>query len=140
MKKLFLLLGTAKLLDTLFRMGSEILLLSRYFMWTTISALLVLLGTLGNYYLIHAIGVEGAPLATMVTLLIGGAISTYVLWKKLALHPFSRPLLAWVMLVFALLATLYMLPAYPIPWVDASMRTFCIFAFYGTMRWVIANG
>ncbi|MEM7361786.1 MAG: hypothetical protein AAF335_02120 [Bacteroidota bacterium] len=137
MKWLFLLLGIAKLFDTLFRMGSEILLLSPYFVWATVSALLVLLGTLGNYYLIYAIGVEGAPIATVLTLVIGGTISSYVLWRKLGLHPFSWQLLAWVAAVSALFTLFYVFPAHPIPWVNTSMRTFCIFALYQTMHRII---
>ena len=95
MRRLFLLLGLGKLIDNLFRMGSEILLLSRYFSWSIIGGVLLPLGIWANYRLISLLGIYGASIATGVVLLLGGSVSCLVVWKKLRVHPWSWQLIGW---------------------------------------------
>ena len=135
MKQLFLLLGIAKLIDNLFRMGSEILLLSRYFMWSIVSGGLVLLGTFANYRLILSMGMYGASLATGMTLLIGGSISSGLIWHRLGIHPWSWSLLCWIGITLVVLGTLVIVPPLPNVWLDILMRTIFILAVYGGGYW-----
>lgn len=117
MKQIFFFLGIAKLLDSLCRMASEILLLSRHFIWATLSGALLVFGTIANYYMINEMGVQGAPLATVLMLLLGGGINALIVWKKLGLHPLSWKLLYWGGCMVAILMALYFFHA--TIWVDS---------------------
>lgn len=135
MKPLFLFLGSAKLLDNLFRMGSEILLLSRYFMWSLVGGGLLVVGTLMNYYMIQATGMYGASIATGITLLLGGGISCSVIWYRFHMHPWSWQLLGWIGVTLTGLGGQTFLPALPSSWLDLCVRTGFVAIVYGGAWW-----
>lgn len=94
MKLLFLVIGLGKLIDSFFRLGHEVLLFSRHFLWSLLSTFLVVVGVLGNYFFIRYIGVLGASCATALFFALSGGVSGWLVQQRFGLFPWSlKPLL-----------------------------------------------
>ena len=130
MKGLFLCIGLSKLIDNIFRLGSEIVILSPYFTWGIVNALLLLLGIGNNYFMIRWIGVLGASIATGMTLLLGGGFSLFLIWYKLKINPWSVQL-AWAIGITLLgILAIHCLPICSSAYVDILMRTTFLSLFF----------
>jgi O-antigen/teichoic acid export membrane protein len=72
--------------------GASVIILgtSKYYRYQTVLMLfLIFLVLITNYFLIPVMGVEGAALASLISVLIGSAFRIYLIWIKTGLWPFD---------------------------------------------------
>ncbi len=106
-KFVVLFLAITKLLDALFSLGSDIVIMSEYFRFNIIS--LIILGSLTvitNMIMIPKYGITGAAGATAISYLIYNLSTCFYVFKKFKMHPFSpKILLIPVMIISSYLFT-----------------------------------
>lgn len=86
-----LIIGCGKLMDMATGANGSILLLSRFYRWDLLfNVLLVLLTFSTNWLLIPRYGVEGAAIATALSLIIYNAIKYLFVRNRYGLSPFTR--------------------------------------------------
>lgn len=84
------ILGIGRLVDLSFSFGNAVLRYSRYYIWSLAYTLIVaLLTVLLNLVLIERMGMEGAAVATLITLLVSYLFQQVTLWNKLRLSPIT---------------------------------------------------
>ncbi len=90
-KWVVLTLGLARLIDLSFSFGNAILRYSRHYIWSLVYTIFVAILTVSlNYLLIEQIGLEGAALATLLTLIVSYIFQQAILWRKLRLTPITK--------------------------------------------------
>jgi O-antigen/teichoic acid export membrane protein len=98
-KYVILILGLARVLDMLTGVNTEIISYSKNYRYNFYFIILLALSSIGfSWLLIPIFAVNGAALATLVSLAIYNFLKFAVLWSKFKLQPFSWPIL-WVMLI-----------------------------------------
>lgn len=93
-KYVVLIIGFAKLVDMSTGINSEIILNSPYFNINFIFNIIISFFTVTlNYLLIPILGLEGAALSSLVSIIVFNTLKIYYLWIKLKIHPFSYKIL-----------------------------------------------
>jgi O-antigen/teichoic acid export membrane protein len=87
-------IGMGKISDIIFSVNGEILLYSKYYKFNVIATIIMFLAVVGlNLLLIPKFGLEGAAIASFLSMLIFNLIKYVFLKIKLNLEPFSWPLI-----------------------------------------------
>lgn len=108
-KNVVLLLGLAKLVGMAFGLNSVVLTHSIYFRVNVL--FIVLLGCLtvaSNFYFIPRLGMQGAALATLISISIFNIVKFVFIWAKMDMQPFTKStliafglgLITWILLTF----------------------------------------
>jgi len=137
-KSVVVLVGVGKLIDMLFGPSSEIIVLSKYYAFNMV--LIVLLAALVivlNNVFIPLYGIEGAALATALTLGLFNLVKFIFIWWKIGLQPFQPATAKVAIMAAATLALNYVLPVLPNAWADILYRSAVITVFFGT--WVLLS-
>lgn len=123
-KWVFFILGAAKLINTAFGVNGQIISLSKYYRFdTTTSLLLGVLTIVTNYLFIPIWGIEGAALATGLSILIFNLIRFAFLYNKLKIQPFTlSSFLALVILALGFTLGTY-LPHHSNIFLDTAIRS-----------------
>ena len=128
------LVGLAKLVDMSTGSNNEIINMSKYYRFN----MLMMLGLAGlavttNWLLIPRMGMEGAALATLLTIVVFNAAKLIFIYHKYRLLPFTRKNL-WLLAVAAgvLFLALRVGPAGSV-WLDIPLRSLAITLLYGGM-------
>ena len=105
-KMVLLLLGLSKVINMSFGLNSQILNISKYYRFDTVtSILLALLTVLTNWLLIPHFGINGAAFATLVSIIGFNLIRFFYVWNKLKIQPFSiQTLKAFAILILGFFA------------------------------------
>ncbi len=91
LKKVVLIIGSAKLVDMVFGLNGHILVHSKHYKYNFIFIIILGLSNIFlNYFLIHIYGPIGASIATFCALLLFNFIKYFFLKSRLSLQPFSR--------------------------------------------------
>lgn len=117
-----LIIGCAKLMDMATGANGSILLLSRFYRWDLLfNALLVLLTFTTNWLLIPRFGVEGAAIATAISLTIYNVIKYLFVRHRHHLTPFTR---SHLFILFWTVGTLFALQQIETGdlWLDAPLK------------------
>ena len=86
---LFIALG--KLSDMVFGVNGEIIVMSKYYRFNVLAIGILALSTIIlNYYLIPKYGLEGAAIASFISMLGFNALKFLFLWSKYKLQPFTK--------------------------------------------------
>ena len=100
-----LIIGAAKMLDMLFGANGQIIVMSQYYRFNIITVLLLAAFTvLLNLLLIPKFGLEGAAIASLLSILIFNIIKSWFVWWKFKLPPFNMKSL----LVLAIAGAVYL--------------------------------
>lgn len=138
-KYVVLFVGTGKLIDMIFGPSSEIIVLSRYYAFNIV--LLVVLAALVivlNNLLIPLHGIEGAAMATALTLGLFNLIKFGFIWWKMKMQPFRPATLAVLIIALATLGLNYLLPPLAVVWLDMMYRSAVLAVFFSAL--VVASG
>jgi len=125
------ILGFAKLFDMATGINGHIIINSRHFRFDLYTnVLLALLTVLTNYLLIPLYGLEGAALATALSIFIYNFIKFIFVWVKFNMQPFQLNAL-WILII----AGICLLIAEQIPYmlnffVDVTVRSFTILLLF----------
>lgn len=107
--------GLARFFDMAMGVNNEILLQSRYYKFVLFSNIfLALLVIATNWWLIPLMELEGAALATFLSMLVYNLLRSLFLWAKEGIHPFSKQTLWAALVLLALWGGLAFLPLLPV--------------------------
>lgn len=109
----FFFLGIGKLFDLFTSANGQILSISEKYRYNLVlQILLMVLAVVLNYLLIPVLGINGAALATAISIILYNLIKTWLVYRWYKVHPFSSGLI-WVFLF--LIATGFLFSAYSLP-------------------------
>lgn len=107
--------GLARFFDMAMGVNNEILLQSRYYKFALLSnILLAVLVIATNWWFIPWMGLEGAALATFLSMLVYNMLRSVFLWVKVRIHPFSKESAGVALVLLALWAALELMPLLPV--------------------------
>lgn len=97
----FLLLGIARVYDMATGINGTILMTSRYYQYVAIGNVLTgVTAVATNALLIPRLGIPGAALATLITILLTNSLRVWFVWRRFGLQPFGWNAL-WTVLAAA---------------------------------------
>jgi O-antigen/teichoic acid export membrane protein len=114
-KWVFFILGITRLFDMFLGINGVILVNSKYYLWHMLTMpLLALLTVITNLIFIPIMGINGAALATLISVIFFNVVRFLVLWIKLDMQPFTRQSGQILLLVSGLLglSVLFSFPNY----------------------------
>lgn len=123
-KYVFLILGMAKLVNMMFGVNGQIISVSKYYRFDTTTAIILgVLTVITNYTFIPKWGIEGAAIATGMTIIIFNIIRFSFVYHKLKLQPFSmKTLLIMLLLCAGFIANEY-IPSIENIYIDTIVRS-----------------
>lgn len=137
-KMVFFYLGLSKVIDIFFSVNGTILVSSKFYRFNLyFNMILLLVAVLLNLVLIPRMGIEGAALATAISLVLFNIMKGLFLYSKLNLQPFHpNTLKAILILALAWLAG-YFIPVMENVWLDMIVRTaVASLLFFPAMIWL----
>ncbi len=118
------IIGLAKLLDMAFGMNGEIILMSKKFKYNVLfTSVLAVIAILSNWILIQEYGMEGAALATALTLIIFNVLKLLFVKFKLGLWPFSWKNVLLAAIAIASYYIVMQIPFFKNTWFDLILRS-----------------
>ena len=103
-KWVFFILGITRLFDMFLGINGVILVNSKYYLWNMLTMpLLAILTIITNLVFIPIMGINGAALATLISVVGYNAVRFLVLWIKLDMQPFTWQSGQLLLLVLGLL-------------------------------------
>ena len=118
------IIGIAKIIDMTFGMNSEIILMSDFYKYNVLfTTILAVLAIVSNWILIQIYGIEGAALATALTLIIFNLIKMIFLKIKLNLWPFKWQHLLLIVIITSTYVIITQLPFLDNFWLDILFRS-----------------
>tara|TARA_R110002111_G_scaffold166023_1_gene231967 strand:+ start:41 stop:1525 length:1485 start_codon:yes stop_codon:yes gene_type:complete len=89
-KWVFFLLGLSRVFNLLFGVNNQIINITKYFRFDSYSSfVLVVFTIISNWFMIRWMGMEGAALATTISLVLFNMVRSYYLYNKLGIQPFT---------------------------------------------------
>lgn len=135
-KYVILILGLARVLDMLTGVNSEIISYSKFYRYNFYLVILLAISSIGfSQLLIPLYKVNGAALATFISLLIYNLLKFLFLWLKFKMQPFTWSVL-WVALigVFAYVLVL-LLPVFSLPILGLMAKSSLCSLVFGGLIW-----
>lgn len=124
-----LFLGLSKVVYGTLNFGNTLISFSKYYYWTLFITVILAIISIGtNLYFIPILGLSGAALASLITVLVSYAYQQYIVQAKIKTNPFSWKH-AWILAILMFLfAANWLIPSLsPIsPWLDCAVRTILI--------------
>lgn len=100
-KLVIVIIGIGKLIDMIASVNGEIIVLSKYYRYNTFFILgLIVVTILSNLLLIPVFGIEGAALASLLTLLVFNTVKFIFVLKKFKMQPLQSHLLTVIIIAF----------------------------------------
>jgi len=89
-KWVFFLLGLSRVLSLLFGVNNQIINITKYYRFDSYSSfVLVIFTIISNWVMIDWMGIEGAALATTISIVIFNIVRSYYIYVKLGIQPFT---------------------------------------------------
>ena len=115
-KNVVLFVSIAKLFDMTTSVNSEIIGYSRYFRFNLYATLILgATNLLLNYLLIPRMGINGAALATMLSIMLFNFAKVVFIWNRIKIHPFSINTIKMTGLAIITLGLMNLFPNLPHP-------------------------
>lgn len=131
-KVVVIIIGTAKIIDMVTGINSEIIVMSKYYKFNILAiSLLAVFIIISNYYLIPVYGLAGAAIASLFSLLVFNVSKLIFIKAKFDMQPFTFNTLKVLLLGVAVFFLAYLIPRNPNPIVDILFRSLFITLVYG---------
>lgn len=136
-KWIVLLIGLGKLSDVIFSVNAEIIVFSRFYLFNITATLIMCVAVIAlNLWLIPLFGIEGAALASLLSMFIYNLIKYVYVKIRLGFDPFTwgvakilfLGLVSWGIVHYAL-------PVQSLVWVDILIRSGVLILFYCIGAW-----
>lgn len=124
-----LFLGLSKVVYGTLNFGNTLISFSKYYYWTLfITVFLAALSIATNLYFIPILGLSGAALASLITVLVSYAYQQYIVQVKIKTNPFCWAHLRMLVILAALFALNFLIPSFRGygPWIDGIVRSFIV--------------
>lgn len=123
-KMVFFYLGLSKLIDIFFSINGTILVSSIYYRFNLyFNLILLILAILLNIFLIPSLGIEGAAIATAISLVLFNIIKAVFLYQKMNLQPFHHNTFIGILILGLAWLIGYLIPTIDNVWLDMILRT-----------------
>lgn len=133
-KYVLLILCSARLIDMLTGVNGQIINVSRYYPFEGIaSSILTLLAVCTNLLLIPIYGINGAAIATAISLFTFNIGRTYFVYLKMGLQPFDKNTLKAILVVVVGFIVGYLIPTLENIYLDLLIRSFILAAIMGAL-------
>ena len=134
----FFFLGMGKLFDLLTSANGQILNISEKYRYNLVlQIVLMVLAVVLNYLLLPVLGINGAALATAISIILYNFIKTLLIFKWYKIHPFSSCLI-WVLLFF--IAAGFLFSAFSLPNMYWSIVVKCLLFMATSLVFVLSGG
>lgn len=121
-----LFLGLSKVVYGTLNFGNTLISFSKYYYWTLFFTFILMgISIATNLYFIPILGLSGAALASLITVLLSYAYQQYIVQVKIKTNPFTWAHLRIVAILCALFALNFLIPSFTgfSPWIDIAIRT-----------------
>ncbi len=111
--RVILFIGLGKLFDMATGTNGSIILTSKHYRFDLITNILLVIFTVTtNLLLIPRYGIEGAAIATMLSIILYNLIKYLFVWIKFSMQPFSRDYLWLIFYAFLTLLVIWFIPEF----------------------------
>lgn len=122
-----LFIGLGKLSDMLFGTNGEIIVMSRHFRFNVLAvSVLAILTIVLNTLLIPRYGIEGAAIASFLSMLSFNLVKYFFVWIKFGIQPFTLSTLKFVVIAAFVVLVNNQLPAFSNVYLDLGIRSLII--------------
>jgi len=126
-KIIILLIGITKLIDAICINSSSIILLSNYYSFMMFSSSLTLVFLItSNIILIKVLGIKGAAVSILLSVLLHNFLKVGYIWLKLKIHPFNLNLFKATGVFLFTFGLFSLLPSISVVWVDIIIKTISV--------------
>ncbi len=133
----FFFLGTGKLFDLLTSANGQILNISEKYRYNLVLQIaLMVLAVVLNYLLLPVLGINGAALATAISIILYNFIKTLLIFKWYKIHPFSSGLI-WIFLFF--IAAGFLFSAFSLPNMYWSIVVKCLLFMASSLVFILTG-
>jgi O-antigen/teichoic acid export membrane protein len=123
-KILILILGMSRLIDMITGMNSEIIALSEYYRTNFYMLLaLAIVNIICCNYFIRWYGINGAAMATFISMLLFNIAKLAFIERKFHMHPFSSPMIGSVAIGVVTLSMALLIPTFRFPFLGDKMSS-----------------
>jgi len=131
------LIGLGKLSDVIFSVNGEIIVFSRFYLFNITATLIMCVAVIVlNLWLIPVFGIEGAALASLLSMFLYNLIKYIYVKIRLRFDPFTWGIGKILLVGIGSWAiTHYALPAQTIVWLDILLRSGLMMLLYGVGSW-----
>ncbi|MEM7512620.1 MAG: polysaccharide biosynthesis C-terminal domain-containing protein, partial [Bacteroidota bacterium] len=133
-KLVFVFIGLARLFDIISGLNTTILVTSKAFKYDLLfNLLLLIISILTNYYFIFILdeGVNGAAIATMISILLYNVSRVIFVYKLANIHPFTMGLLKVTVLAVGIWLGVSYMPDSSYPLLDIVWKSSLFTVFFG---------
>jgi O-antigen/teichoic acid export membrane protein len=131
-------IGLTRVIDMLTGLNGYILITSRKYRYDLLfNGLLVIFAIVTNLILIPPYGIEGAALATGISILLSNLFRLFFIWYHFNLQPFTLPMLRVLVATVAAFAAQYWMPVLDFVWLDLVVRTGVLTLVYGALTFLL---
>ncbi|HHG85028.1 MAG TPA: hypothetical protein ENJ82_09820 [Bacteroidetes bacterium] len=124
-------IGITRVIDMVTGLNGYILITSKLYRYDLVLNLfLVIFAIFTNWLLIPQYGIDGAALATAISLSAIHMVRTIFIYYHFRLQPFSKPMLLVLIATFAAYSAQYFIPIFSQWWLDLLIRGFVISIVY----------
>ncbi len=118
-KYVLLFIGLSRLAEMTAGLNNYMIYFSKYYAWSLISLGILALANIGfNLWLIPLMGITGAAVATLLSIICNNMVLLFLVWLKFRLQPFSKNTLRAIGLALAAFAVASLIPISGRPWFD----------------------
>ena len=133
-KMVFLILGLMRIIDMLFGVNGQIINISKLYRFDTYSSLvLALVAIFANYLFIPQFGINGAALATAISVVLFNLVRYFFVYNKLKIQPFDWNTLKVLLLLTIAFIFGVTIPKLNDPIADTIYRSILISILFGGM-------
>ncbi|MEM9022693.1 MAG: oligosaccharide flippase family protein, partial [Bacteroidota bacterium] len=137
-KYVILYVGLAKLLDMTAGANGQIITISKFYPFDTLaSALLIVITISFNLLFIPWLGMDGAAIASLMTLLLYNGAKMAFLWKKLGFQPFTWRTLLAIGVGAVTLWTALLIPTIDNVLLDIAVRSTAVTVIYFVLVYLL---
>ena len=137
-KYVVLFIGLGKLIDMLTSTNSEIIAYSKHYRYNIpIMLFLAIAVVVSNLLLIPRFGIEGAAMASALSLLLWNLIKGIFVYIKLGIHPFQKSTLWLVGIALLSLGFNELIPSLSPFWLDIMLRSALVGGLFLLLCWLM---
>ncbi|MCY1721047.1 polysaccharide biosynthesis C-terminal domain-containing protein [Prolixibacteraceae bacterium Z1-6] len=130
-KYVILILGIARLYEIINSSNGTIIILSKYYRYDMVfQVILLALTVITNIILIPLYGINGAALATGITIVLSSSIKGLFVYSKYQLHPYSKGTLKILLVILVCIASTLFIPEIMNVYVTMVIKTSIISVIY----------
>lgn len=133
-KYVLLFTGLSKIVEMCTGLNNYMVYYSRYYLWSLASLGVLAVANVGfNIWLIPLIGMNGAAIATLLSVFSYNAVNVGLVWMKFRLFPFTRNTLLALALAISVYVVVQFIPLSGISLLDIAVRSGLYILVFGVL-------